>query len=234
MKKHIAAILSALLFSVASSSATADNNVVLVELFTSQGCSSCPPADRNFATLAQREGVLGLSMHVDYWDYLGWRDTFARPEHTERQFAYRDLLGGRVVYTPQMIVQGTHDVAGARPVPLEAAIAKVEATPPPARITISDEAGMLKATLAADTRPEPCTVWIASFHKERTVEIARGENAGETLTYYNVVDKLLRVGQWDGTVQQIALPQPGPGGGVAIWLQEDSTGRILTASFVER
>ena len=99
-------MLGAAVLAVTPAPSYAADNVVLVELFTSQGCSSCPPADKNLGDLEGVEGVLGLSMHVDYWDYLGWRDTFAQRKHTDRQFAYRDYMGARVVYTPQMIVQG--------------------------------------------------------------------------------------------------------------------------------
>ncbi len=232
MKKRLAAILASITLCSAAP-ATAGDNVVMVELFTSQGCSSCPPADRILADLATREDVLALSIHIDYWDYLGWKDTFARPEHTERQFAYRDHFGNRVVYTPQMVVHGQHDVRGSRADELERAIDTARAAPGPARITILAEAGMLKATLDSNMPPEPCTIWIAAYDGRRAVSIGRGENAGETWEYFNVVDKLMRVGTWDGISQQIALPQPRPGGGVAIWLQDDSTGRILTASFVE-
>ena len=234
MKKRFAAILSALTIGLAVPGAMAGENVVLIELFTSQGCPSCPPADRNLAELAKRDDVLALSLHVDYWDYLGWRDTFARHEHTERQLAYRDLMGKRVVYTPQMVVNGMQDVRGSHTARLKTAIAEAQSGRRAATITISGRTGMLKAMVRSDIQPEPCTVWIASFDLVRSVEVARGENAGRTLTYHNVVHRLIRIGNWDGTAQEIALPQPGSGGGIAIWLQDDKTGQVLTASFVEK
>lgn len=235
MIKPVSAILSGLVLLLGiPGTAPAADNVVLVELFTSQGCSSCPPADRNLGALSGRKDVLGLSLHVDYWDYLGWRDTFARREHTNRQLRYKSHLGLRVIYTPQMVVQGTYDVLGSRPGDLKKAIAKVRALPARVWIAITAKAGMLKARLTADPRPKPCTVWIASFANKRTVRIARGENAGRRMTYHNVVDKLMRVGRWDGSKQDVSLPQPAPGNGVAIWIQDERTGRILAASFIRR
>ena len=232
MKKLLQAILPALVLS--TSPAVAGDNVVLVELFTSQGCSSCPPADANLGALTGRDDVLPLSMHVDYWDYLGWRDTFAKSEHSQRQYAYRTMMGARVVYTPQMIVHGVADVPGYRTALIEQAIDEAGARKRDADIVIAAKDGMLAATITTEGRPMPCTIWVASYDREATVDIRRGENAGETITYHNVVEKLMRVGRWPGSNSQtIDLPQPGAGEGVAVWLQDDRTGRILAASFIE-
>ena len=212
----------------------AADNVVMVELFTSQGCSSCPPADKNLGDLAQMDGVLGLSMHVDYWDYLGWRDTFARRKHTDRQFAYRDYMGARVVYTPQMVIHGVADVPGYRPDQIRAAIQEIAAAERRAGISIGEDTGMLKARIVAHSSGRPCTIFVATYTKEATVAIKRGENAGRQITYHNVVDELMVVGPWNGgDVQDVSLPKPNAGGGTAIWLQDDATGHILAASFIE-
>jgi hypothetical protein len=104
---------------------------------------------------------------------------------------------------------------------------------PLAALEIVAEGGMLKAVLDATAAPERCTVWIASYDRQEQVAISRGENAGKTITYHNIVTKLMRVGSWDGTAQQIALPQPGSGEGIAVWLQDDRTGQVLAARFVE-
>ena len=235
MKMLLRTILTATLFGVTASSASqAGDNAVLVELFTSQGCSSCPPADRNLGDLAGREDVLPLSLHVDYWDYLGWRDTFASRAHTERQYAYRELLGARVVYTPQIIVHGTADVPGYRPDLIGQAIEAAGSAPRKAGIAISTGGGMLKAAIRVNGPTRPCTIWMATYRVEASVAIERGENAGRTITYHNVVEKLMRVGPWQGgTEQSLDLPQPRPGEGVAIWLQDDATGQVLSASFHE-
>ena len=233
MKTFLATMLTVLLAFGSASGARADAVVVLVELFTSQGCSSCPPADANLAALADREDVLALSLHVDYWDYLGWRDTFGQKAHTERQVAYRDLMGARVVYTPQIIVHGTQDVAGHRAKAIDAAIAEARTGTETARLAIVTEGGMLKAVIQPADEPERCTLWIAAYDRSRTVRIARGENAGREITYHNVVRELMTVGAWDGSAQKLALPQPASGQGVAVWLQDDRTGRVLTVRFVE-
>ena len=232
MKKLLHPILTALLLAGTAPAALAADNVVLVELFTSQGCSSCPPADEALGALAERDDVLALSLHVDYWDYLGWRDTFGSPAHTQRQKAYRDYMNARVIYTPQVVVQGEHDVLGSRPDLIDTAISRSAGATPPTSIAIREDGGMLKAALSVSTQPRPCTIWIASYDRAKTVAIQRGENAGRSITYHNVVQNLMRVGAWKGTsVQDIALPQPAPGTGVAIWVQDDATGRIITASF---
>ena len=234
MKLLLRSLLALGLFLAPVAHAKAADNVVLVELFTSQGCSSCPPADENLGHLVGQDGVLALSMHVDYWDYLGWKDTFARPEHTKRQIAYRDAWGARVIYTPQMVVQGRFDVPGYRPDSIAESIGSANRLPEQASITIKRDGGMLKAVVTSRGDAEDCTIWMASYDHEQTVRIERGENAGESITYHNVVDKLMRVGARDANaVQEIALPQPEAGGGVAIWLQENATGRILTASYID-
>lgn len=215
--------------------ATAADDVVMVELFTSQGCTSCPPADENLGKLANRDDVIALSLHVDYWDYLGWRDTFARPEHTVRQKSYRDAMGARVIYTPQVVVQGEFDVPGYRPDQIDEAIGVAQRLSRTANIKIQRADGMLKAIVTSKGDVSKCTIWVASYNRSSTVEIQRGENAGKQITYHNVVDKLMRVGSRDSNApQEIALPQPEPGTGVAVWLQDDETKRILSASYINR
>ena len=233
MKKLLLASALTALLAAGPTQADAADNVVLIELFTSQGCSSCPPADKNLADMAGREDVLPLSMHVDYWDYLGWRDTFGSRAHTERQYEYRRLMGARVVYTPQMIVQGQMDVPGYQPALIEQAVQRAASKGPAADISIGETSGMLKATITPRHDMGNCTIWVASYDKTAEVEIERGENAGRTITYHNVVDKLMRVGPWQGSVQAIDLPTPAAGEGMAVWLQDNDTGAVMAASFIE-
>jgi hypothetical protein len=226
-------ILAALLVSLAGV-ASAEDNVVLVELFTSQGCSACPPADRTLAELAERDDILALSLHVDYWDYLGWQDTFAKAEHTARQAAYRDKLGERVLFTPQIVVDGSISVPGYKRAAIEKAIDRAAKAGHPASIVIGYDDSMLYADIVGDPGKEPSTIWVASYDREATVEIDRGENAGQSFTYRNVVEKLMKVGPWNADAPtSFPLPQPSPGEGIAVWLQDDRSGRILAASFIE-
>ena len=212
-------------------SAAAPRAEVLVELFTSQGCSSCPPADRILGELAEHDEVIALSFHVDYWDYLGWRDTFASPEHTARQRAYRDAFDASVIYTPQLVVDGRRSVPAIHRDAVLAAVEAARAPGDPEPIRIAGEAGMLEARLAPAGDPRPCTVWIAKYRQSEAIAVERGENAGRTLTYHNVVTSLDRIGEWDGErIETVMLPQPGPGEGVAIWLQDGPGGPVLAAA----
>ncbi len=179
--------------------------------------------------------MLALSLHVDYWDYLGWQDTFAQAEHTARQAEYRDKMGGRVLFTPQVVVDGFLSVPGYKQVAIEKAIERASNAGHPASIAIDRQDGMLQADIAGQPDGGPCTIWVASYDREATVDIDRGENAGRTFTYHNVVEKLMKVGPWHaGTPARLPLPQPSPGEGVAVWLQDDGSGRILGASFFEQ
>ena len=220
--------------SALASLARAGERAVVVELFTSQGCNACPPADAILAKLAGREDVIALSLHVDYWDYLGWRDTFARPEFTRRQKAYRDAWGKTVVYTPQMVVQGRRAVPATDLAAIEAAIREEGAREAPLRVSIVRAGGMLECRI--EPGPEPVTgiVWVAKYMRRATVRITRGENAGRTITYANIVTSLDRMGEWRGRVPEaVSMPQPGPGEGVAVWIQEAPMGRILAAAHIE-
>jgi hypothetical protein len=227
-------MLAALLLFSHAGIAGAEDNVVLVELFTSQGCSNCPPADKTLAELAERNDVLALSLHVDYWDYLGWQDTFAQAEHTARQADYRDKLGGRVLFTPQVVVDGFVSVPGYKRAAIESAIERAGKAGHLASIAIGRDDGMLHANILGQPDAGQGTIWVASYDCAATVDIERGENAGRTVTYHNVVEKLMMVGPWQpGAPASLPLPQPGPGEGIAVWLQDDLSGRILAASFVE-
>ncbi len=230
----IAALLAALLAALAAVAPVRAGQPVVIELFTSQGCSSCPPADRLLAGLAEREDVIALSLHVDYWDYLGWRDTFADPKFTERQHAYRDAWSKNVVYTPQMVVQGIRDVAATDAEAVAAAIGRAQGSAPVLEVSVRLQDGMLKCRIAPGPEPVTGTVWIAKYALRRSVEIARGENAGRAMTYHNVVTSLMRMGTWSGSeAEEVEMPHPDPGEGVAVWIQDGSGGPILAAAKVE-
>ena len=174
---------------------------VVVELFTSQGCSACPPADAALAKVAARPDVLALSLHVDYWDYLGWEDPFAQPAFTARQKAYARAAGLRTLYTPQVIVAGTQSLVSPADSELDTAIATASATPPVVAMTVSRgaEPGQFAIDLSAP-RPlkQKSVVQIVRYVPQARVEILRGENAGQVLDFANVVTAWHAVAEWDG------------------------------------
>jgi hypothetical protein len=212
---------------LAGPAAAADRPVV-VELFTSQGCPSCPPADGFFEQLAARDDVLALSLHVDYWDYIGWEDTFGSPAHTARQRGYAAAAGRKMVYTPQMIVNGTDHVVGSRYRDVTDLIDKHLAE---GRNGIAVQLVRSGGTVHLEARAEPARdmpllVQFARYLPEATVEIERGENAGRTITYTNIVTDLVEVAQWDTQaplVLEVDWPEGAP---LAVLLQYPDYGTI--------
>jgi hypothetical protein len=168
----------------------------VLELFTSQGCSSCPPADAVLSKVAETGRTLALSWHVDYWDYIGWKDTFARPDNTKRQRAYAVSMGTSGVYTPQAIINGRKDVVGSRGMDVEKALAELEGTPHglvvPIDASVSD--GVLKISIPANADSAGTTLWMVYFRNHAKVEVTRGELAGHTLDYTNVVTDVEMIG----------------------------------------
>ncbi|WP_299692997.1 thioredoxin family protein [uncultured Tateyamaria sp.] len=177
--------------------ASADSPVV-VELFTSQGCSSCPPADALMHELATRDDVIALALHVDYWDYIGWKDEFADPRYAKRQRGYAVEAGRRSVYTPQMIINGETDIVGARPMELSKVIAQHAARPETVSLDVVREGDDLIIAAEAKHASGPYVVHMVRYTPERTARITRGENAGHTLTYANVTEDWKILTQWDG------------------------------------
>jgi hypothetical protein len=237
MKDHVtpriaaATLVAAALFWHAQS-ATAEPGPVVVELFTSQGCSSCPPADRLLEELAHRDDILPLSFHVTYWDRLGWPDTFGLDGSTERQESYADWLGLDRVYTPQMVIGGRIDVVGsARERVLEAIeLLRSHAEAGPNLAVTGD-----RLAVGAGSRDE-ATVWLIAFDDHHDVAIERGENRGRTLRYHHVVRDLTRLAKWHGEPMELMLPLARLAAegraGAAILLQRQSDGVILSAAQV--
>ena len=172
---------------------------VVVELFTSQGCSSCPPADALLGHLAQQDDVLALSLHVDYWDYIGWADSFARPAFTARQKAYAHAAGDRMIYTPQMIVDGRHRIVGPKAMDLAEAVRHRAEAPSPVDVAAARRGEMLEVVAQPVGRvPGEMIVRLVRYRPKATVTIERGENAGRKLTYHNIVTDLQDLAAWDG------------------------------------
>ncbi len=237
--RAFAAIVVAAALAPAGAFADAAKRPVVVELFTSQGCYSCPPADDFLGVLAERPGVLALSFHVDYWNYLGWRDPYSSAEATQRQQTYASAMRRRTVYTPQMVVDGTLQGIGSYTGVIDGHI-RVRQETADDRVAVSIAGGSnaesLSAALKGDGgRTGDCTVWLVYFDKKHTTAIPRGENAGKTLSYYNVVREIRRVAEYRGADMEIDLPRTGAKGGqydrVAILVQQPEGGRIVGAAW---
>jgi hypothetical protein len=210
--------------------AAADGPVV-VELFTSQGCSSCPPADRILGEIASRDDVIALALHVDYWDYIGWKDIFADPAYTQRQRAYARAAGARSIYTPQMVIGGQDHIVGTKPMDLAKQIQRHAEMPDPVDVSLSRSGDKVRIEAKAVARvPSDMVVQIVSYTPKETVEVRRGENAGRTLEYHNIVRQWVDVGTWDGRSgfsTTVTVPSGTP---VAVLVQEKNAGRILGAA----
>lgn len=208
--------------------------VVVVELFTSQGCASCPPADEFLETLVKDPRVIPLSLHVDYWDYIGWEDSFADPKFTERQKAYARASGSRMIYTPQMIVGGEERVEGYAPDELAVHLGDHLAQPAQVVLSVQRKGDML--VIRADADPPlatPVRVQLVRYRPEETVEIQRGENAGKVITYRNIVTSWDSLGDWPGTAP-LELSAPVKGGDPAVVIvQEEGPAAILAAARAE-
>jgi hypothetical protein len=183
----------------------------VVELFTSQGCSSCPPADRIIGELAEDPAVIALSMPIDYWDYLGWKDTLADSRFSARQKAYSQMRGDREVYTPQVVVNGSAQVIGSDRAGIESAIADTKKADGvmSALVSMTVSGKQINVSIAGSGEglgPAHGEVWICSISKAVPISIGRGENSGREIIYHNVVRNLLKVGDWDGTPGSWTVP----------------------------
>ena len=179
---------------------------VLVELFTSQGCSSCPAADKLAATLI---GAIVVSFNVDYWDYLGWRDTLAKPEYTQRQLDYAKSRGDNDVYTPQMIIDGTAHAVGSSQAAVTNAISAASKTQAKLPMTLTANDMELIVDLGAGEAVGEATLWLMAIAPSVLVKVERGENAGQKIAYHNVVRKLVPAGMWNGQAAKLTFPRKG-------------------------
>lgn len=215
----------------------AQNSPVVIELYTSQGCASCPPADELLNELAEHDGVLPLALHVDYWDYIGWADTFGKPAFSERQKSYARKMGRKSVYTPQMVIGGIDDIQGNATMQVVALIAEHRMNPfaegmVTVEISAQESGGVTISAQARSVLDYAADVQIVRYLEEATVEIMAGENAGRKITYRNIVTDWIVLDAWDGaapfsyTVSE-ALPE---GTGMAVLVQEQGLGPILGAA----
>jgi hypothetical protein len=179
---------------------SAQQGPVVVELFTSQGCSSCPPADAILHELANRAEVIALALHVDYWDYIGWKDEFADPRYADRQRAYAQRGGRKSIYTPQMVVMGQTDIIGAKPMKLSEVIMDHMAQPQPVRVALERSGDQVRITARTVGQVTgPMVVHLVRYQPLRETRITRGENKGHTFQYANVTEGWTVLGDWDGS-----------------------------------
>ena len=228
---RIRAIIVATGLAVSAALPARAESPVVVELYTSQGCSSCPPADAYMQELARRDDVIALALHVDYWDYIGWKDIFARPENTRRQKAYAHVAGRGSVYTPQMIVGGTDHVVGTHPRDVARLIQKHKARRGSVEMSLRRKGSrVLISARAPRPVPGPLVVQMVRFKPHDSVAIKRGENAGRVLSYSNIVTDWRVIGEWDGD-EALSLSAEAPGDQpVAIIVQRKSHGPIIAAA----
>lgn len=219
IRTFTAALALSLVFSASGHAAEMRNDPkAVVELFTSQGCSSCPPADAALKELGAHEDIIALGYHVDYWDYIGWRDIFGDPAFSQYQRAYAKAQGKSGVYTPQLVINGTKDVVGSRPAEVRNALSSASLEVP---VTLSTHDDMLDISIAERPGDGSAAVWLVAYKKNASVKIERGENKGRTIDYTHIVTKRQILGMWSGQKgAQITLP-------LADVLGEDSDGAAI-------
>ena len=194
---------------IAPPSASAGEPRAVIELFTSQGCSSCPAADKLLGELTRDPTLITMSLPVDYWDYLGWKDTLALHGHSTRERAYADARGDREVYTPQVVVNGVVHVLGSDKAAIEKAIAQTDRANAPLTLPVTVTVADGKVTVnvpAAKGGHSSGEVWLCPISNKVPVTIERGENRGHTLNYYNVVRRWVKLGDWSGKAETFSMP----------------------------
>lgn len=211
----------------------------VVELFTSQGCASCPPADALLTSLAEDADVIALAYHVDYWDYVGWPDTFGSADNSNLQRSYAKGWNSSRIYTPQMVINGTQDVVGSRRAAVQTALEAASLTLP---VDITVTSHMLKIAVPPRAGDKDAVVWLVTYRDRAEVQIDKGENAGKAMVYTQVVTKRQVLGMWEAaTGAQLKLPLDEvleeDSTGVAVLIQQDDDGLpgpIIGAAAYER
>ncbi len=213
----------------------------VVELFTSQGCSSCPPADAALYQLTLKDDIVAISYHVDYWNYRGWADTLSDKRYSDRQYGYARTLGNANVYTPQAVLNGRADTAASDPLGIEKTLVSMKQEGRGLDVTISAALSSDELKIDVGAGAGKADIIIAYFADKSTVAIDRGENTGRTLDYYHAVTDIATIGMWSGKPQTITLPSAmlskAGHDGCAILLQthdaDGNPGAILGAAILE-
>jgi hypothetical protein len=206
---------------------------IVVELFTSQGCSSCPPADVLLGDLAKQPGVLAIAWHVDYWDGLGWKDKFSSHEATQRQYDYSDRLALYNIYTPQLVVDGNSEAVGSDAAAAASLIRAAASRQVDGPSLTLDRRPDGTESLAVGAGNGAGSVWLVGYDRTQTTPVGRGENAGQTLTEYQVVRAATKLGAWRGEALDLKLPAKSAEGEI-IFIEPDAPGPMLAALSLER
>lgn len=212
MVRHARQIAAAALLIIGASPAPAQQPAVqpkaVVELFTSQGCSSCPAADALFVELAKDPRLITLTLPVTYWDYLGWKDTLGQEVFSKRQKLYAKARGDGQIYTPQAVVNGAAHIVGSDKGGIDKLVREQPGGGFPVKVDLAEADGALRVSLGAApyAGEKPAVVWLLQVSRTATVPIERGENSGKTVTYANVVRGLSRIGEWNGASATLTVP----------------------------
>lgn len=241
--RFVLGLVTALVACAPALAADSDKTIhpVVVELFTSQGCADCPPADRLLAEIAKQRNVIALALPVTYWDMLGWKDTFATEANTQRQKAYARVMNHSGVYTPQMILDGVADVVGSQRAKVLAAIAqRTQIDESAADVPIAIAASDQKIEVAIAGNPARAQgnvrIWVMQTRSQARVEVDDGENNGRTLTYVNLVRRIKDAGRWTGGPMIVDLPMPvreDDRDGIVVILQSRDYGQIVGAAMLQ-
>jgi hypothetical protein len=240
MLRPAAFLVVAALVAAAPLTGRAEDSPVVVELFTSQGCSSCPPADKYLGELAKRPDVLALAFHIEYWNYIGWTDAYSKPWATQRQRNYQAALKLHYVYTPEMVIEGAAEGVGSEPATIEPLIRAAEAkrAPHPSLTLRWRDDGALLADVGEGQSPpgQPATLWLVGFDNMHTMSVTSGENEGKTAWDHRPVRYFRRLGSWAGWSEELIVPPEEAKNlgdyGAAVLLQENGSGPILTAASI--
>jgi hypothetical protein len=223
------ALLASLFLALGIAPAAVGDGPIVVELFTSEGCSSCPPADALLAELAGRSDLLALSFHVDYWDRLGWKDPFSSPAATARQRRYADLLGLATVYTPQVVVDGKWQAVGSNRADVERALGSARRDRNEVPVALVIDHGRAQIKLGPGGDGAPATVLLIGFDRRQVSAVARGENSGRTLAHADVVRSIEEVAQFTGRASAVEVPIRSRSDRIAAMVQAED-GRVLGAA----
>ena len=212
--------------------AAAKERPVVLELFTSQGCSSCPPADALLHEFAKENGIIPLAFHVDYWDYIGWKDTFSKPSFTNRQRQYARAMGEQMIYTPQIIINGSVHLVGNDRAAIMQSVKKSVAKPRIADLQTQINAQQITVHLSNGQNGQ-YEIRHITYRPKSTITITRGENAGRTIEYANVVTSHQIIGEWNGRGDLTVDTAASQIDRNVILLQRKGHGEIVAAALVQ-